>query len=61
MLGNCKECGSLIDSRDGEKCDWCKAAAGADVRGKTQKVMDEVIKSLGLVKVKGNLGGTYWE
>jgi len=63
MLESCK-CGSLIDSRDGGKCDWCKAADRATdkvTRLKTQKMMDEAMKSLGLIKVKGALGGTYWE
>ena len=30
-------------------------------RNKSRRERDQLMRDLGLVKVKGNLGGTYWE
>ncbi len=32
-----------------------------DARNATRRERDGVLRSLGLVKVRGGLGGTYWE
>jgi uncharacterized membrane protein YvbJ len=59
----CEKCGEENSGRDGENlCLACR-------RGKTKRVdaarkrreRDAVMRSLGLVKVRGALGGTYWE
>ena len=54
----CK-CGSV-------ECDECeKRAERAKERNKrardNRKAKDEALESIGLTKVKGALGGTYWE
>lgn len=39
----------------------CKEEVKKHRRAKTRKEREDALKSLGLTKVKGNLGGTYWE
>ena len=61
----CERCGLEIATRDGdslcEACDQAKAE-GRRVRRKASRLEREAaLRSLGLVKVKGALGGTYWE
>lgn len=64
----CAICGQEISTRDGEnRCpSGCrdpdtKAKIPLKQRKKRQKEMDDVMSSLGLVKVRGALCGTYWE
>lgn len=59
----CEDCGDEIMAVDREnQCQSCekkqlkKAAARA-----RRKANDAAMRSLGLTKVKGALGGTYWE
>jgi uncharacterized Zn finger protein (UPF0148 family) len=59
----CEKCGVEIATRDGESC--C-APCDAKVRKSAKRraarrERDAIMRSLGLVKVKGALGGTYWE
>lgn len=62
----CEKCGVEVDTKDGEnlcrECDDAEAngkrIAGAKAR---RREREEALKSLGLVKVRGALGGTYWE
>jgi len=62
----CEECGVEIGGRDGENvCPDCdrktrKAARRARARA-NRKAREDVLRSCGLVKVRGALGGTYWE
>ena len=60
----CERCGVEIATRDGEnmcpKCDEGKRRKNAKRRA-ARKAREAVMRSLGLVKVKGALGGTYWE
>jgi len=66
----CETCGADIDgTKDGEsRCAYCEEvvvnqenlAVKARQRAK-RRVRDAAMRSCGLVKVKGALGGTYWE
>lgn len=56
----CSKCGDEISGGDGvNSCPRCKVKK-AD-RAKVRKQRDEMMRSLGLVKVRGALGGVYWE
>lgn len=62
----CENCGREISTKDGEnKCSQCTELEGASIkrvsRKRAKKERENCYKSLGLVKVKGSLGGTYWE
>lgn len=56
----CESCGTEISTRDGDnrcaKCDQPKKKAR-----KQRTSRDSVMESLGLTKVRGAMGGTYWE
>jgi hypothetical protein len=62
----CEKCGEEISTKDGEGL--CPACEKADADGKrrakasaNRKARDAAMRSLGLVKVRGAMGGTYWE
>lgn len=60
----CEICGNEISTRDGDN--QCYSCDGVPVstqkkRVKRRKKTDDLLKSFGLTKVKGALGGTYWE
>lgn len=62
----CEKCGEEIWTYDGDGL--CNACDKAAANGKTRKgaraqkrMMESVMQDCGLVKVKGALGGTYWE
>ena len=62
----CEICGDEIATKDGENicrdCNDCVDRGLTKVRNKLNKwEREKILRSLGLVKVKGNLGGTYWE
>lgn len=60
----CEMCGTDIDgTRDGEnRCSDCEDRQRTSKKRKRQRMEhDAIMRSLGLVKVKGDLGGTYWE
>ncbi len=63
----CEKCGEEIATKDGEnRCPACEEGQGASMakrrrRAENRKARDEAMKSLGLVKVRGVMGGTYWE
>lgn len=46
-------------------CDWCRLVradqAKRERKNAARREQDAVCRSLGLVKVRGALGGTYWE
>jgi len=60
----CQTCGEEIYTNDGDnECRSCEDA-GKNERARARqqrKERDELMKSLGLVKVRGAMGGTYWE
>lgn len=57
----CERCGKEIFTKDGDnRCAGCEdKPAKRKPRRKSER--DLLMESLGLVKVKGALGGTYWE
>lgn len=60
----CDICGDEIATRDGEnRCPKCtKASAGKKhLLKKNRETRDQIMRDLGLVKVKGAMGGVYWE
>lgn len=70
----CERCGEEIATKDGENlCPQCDEVIGlgipqlerADARRRrvrfNRRQRESMLKSLGLVKVRGALGGTYWE
>jgi len=60
----CDVCGEEIYTRDGEnRCRRCveTTAKLRAIARKRSKERDQIMSDLGLVKVKGALGGTYWE
>lgn len=58
----CGNCGDEIMTLDGDNtCTECKKKAKARKRKKDRQEREDLLKSLGLTKVKGARGGTYWE
>lgn len=63
----CEICGEEIATRDGEnRCRTCeeheeKKAAVRKRANANRRARDAAMRSLGLVKVRGAMGGTYWE
>lgn len=63
----CEICGEEISTRDGEnRCQQCEEADSKKeirkARRRTNRAArEDAMRSLGLVKVRGALGGTYWE
>jgi len=57
----CSRCGIEIFTRDGDnRCQSCEEKPARKAR-KRRSERDDVMRSLGLVKVRGAMGGTYWE
>lgn len=60
----CETCGKEIATIDGEnECITCEESSHTKrVRAhQRRQERDQVMRDAGLVKVKGILGGTYWE
>ena len=63
----CEDCGVEIYTKDGgNKCPTCEDRAADGKKPATQarrkrSGIDQAMRDLGLVKVRGVLGGTYWE
>lgn len=63
----CEVCGEEICTKDGEnRCQSCENMEVAKTKRKQQarakrRAIDDAMRSLGLVKVRGAMGGTYWE
>ena len=67
----CERCGDEIVTRDGEnRCpacddaDGCASQKAAERRKRARearRMRDEAMRALGLRKVRGAMGGTYWE
>ena len=60
----CEVCGEEISTRDGDnRCQACEDATASKRRKARQqrKERDQVLRDCGLVKVRGAMGGTYWE
>lgn len=63
----CEICGKEVWSNDGDnRCMQCdqletKKAERRARNNTTRKTKEAIMRMMGLVKVKGELGGTYWE
>lgn len=61
----CGRCGEEIATRDGDNlCSRCERADGLGCPRKLRAERlrrERILTDLGLVKVRGALGGTYWE
>jgi len=59
----CERCGEEIGTKDGEnRCAACEDKARRSRRSNlARKMRDQAMRDCGLVKVRGALGGTYWE
>ena len=58
----CKECGIEFDGLDGDNtCKDCKRKHNRARARANRKARESVMRDLGLVKVRGALGGVYWE
>lgn len=58
----CEKCGVEIFTKDGDnRCRDCDEGRHKAKAKANRQARDEVMRSLGLKKVKGALGGTYWE
>ena len=61
----CELCGEEIATPDGENrcraCDENESKAKRAAANRRRRELDQVMRDLGLVKVRGALGGTYWE
>jgi hypothetical protein len=62
----CNVCGSEHDGRDGDNtCAACERDAHSKARRArvkaNRKAREYALESCGLVKVRGALGGVYWE
>jgi hypothetical protein len=58
----CESCGTEICTKDGEnKCRPCEDGKRKKKATLSRKQRDSIMEGCGLVKVRGALGGTYWE
>lgn len=61
----CEKCGDEIYTRDGDNrcpsCDEARSKAKRESARLRRRERDNAMRSLGLVKVRGAMGGTYWE
>jgi len=58
----CTECGVEIATMDGDNlCRECEDGKRKAKRKAKRQERDAIMRSLGLTKVKGAMGGTYWE
>jgi hypothetical protein len=55
-MGTCRDCGAEVSGRS-KRCEPCKRKR----RGRMRREREEVMRSCGLVKVRGARGGIYWE
>ena len=55
----CNRCGNEIATRDGQN--QCPSGCGKRATKLTKKEREQAMRDLGLTKVRGALGGTYWE
>ena len=66
----CERCGDEISTKDGENlCAACERYEDAEPKRRARRIAararrlerDEAMRSLELMKVRGAMGGTYWE
>lgn len=63
----CGICGEEIWTKDGEnhctRCDGLETrkAIGKSAKTASRRIREGILRDMGLIKVRGALGGTYWE
>lgn len=65
----CAKCGEEISGKDGDNlCPACDMQDALDAPRKarvkanrSRRARDQAMRDLGLVRVRGNCGGVYWE
>lgn len=59
----CELCGTEIDVKDGEnRCAQCEHKSKRNAKARAnRRARHDVLTSLGLVRVRGALGGVYYE
>lgn len=59
----CESCEAEIDTKDGENlCASCeKSAAWRKRQREAARARRAAMDSIGMVRVRGSMGGTYWE
>lgn len=58
----CNKCGDEIYTKDGVNlCKECQSKNKKKRNRELRKQRDAMLRDLGLVKVRGAMGGTYWE
>jgi len=59
----CEICGEEVGTKDGDNvCSSCESKQLQKAsRRRQRREREEVLRDIGLVKVRGALGGTYWE
>jgi uncharacterized Zn finger protein (UPF0148 family) len=61
----CETCGNEITTKDGDnQCADCEGKEKTHVRGKARALKrsrEQAMRDMGLVKVRGTMGGVYWE
>lgn len=63
MVAYCLRCGDMFD-KGRSKSDLCPACRRRDARiraAHNRKARESILRDCGLVKVRGALGGVYWE
>lgn len=65
-IKTCDTCGTQIGAgEDRELCLWCSrlnpSKSAKERRRRNKSIRESVLRDLGMVKVRGALGGTYWE
>ena len=62
-MKNCERCGIEIDTKDGENtCAECENKIRISRKAnRARREREQALRDIGLVKVRGGLGGTYWE
>lgn len=68
MNGNCNKCGHEIEQErinrffeKGKIAKYCNRCNKKLMQKFQRQERDRDMRDIGMVKVKGNLGGTYWE
>ena len=58
----CEKCGEEIATKDGDnRCRTCEDGKPKRGAKKRKATYESVLKNCGLTKVRGALGGVYWE
>lgn len=57
----CQRCGEEIATRDGENTCPGGCKLKKEKRSRSRRERDQAMEALGMTKVRGAMGGVYWE